>query len=157
MKNHLSIEASILAGTRFSLAGRGGSCSGLTRLGEWPTVRLVLLRRLALGGCSVDCSGRGRPNLRRNVTGLSLAGDELLPSLGALVDDVHGVPFPAVGFRGETDYINPTPEYLLLVLALAGESKLVLRACRQGFCKYGTTRWWRGGDQAGGAQRPRHR
>lgn len=43
MKNHLSIELSIFSAGRFSLGGRGGSWSGETRLGEWPTVRLVLL------------------------------------------------------------------------------------------------------------------
>jgi hypothetical protein len=42
MKNHLSIELSMGAGGRFSWAGRGGSCSGETRLAECPTVRLVL-------------------------------------------------------------------------------------------------------------------
>ena len=45
-------------------------------------------------------------NLHRNITLGGLAGDETLPSLGALADDVHGV---------------------LLVLALAGEGELVLR------------------------------
>jgi hypothetical protein len=42
MKNHLSMELSIFAGGRSSFGGRGGSWSGETRLGEWPTVRLVL-------------------------------------------------------------------------------------------------------------------
>jgi hypothetical protein len=42
MKNHLSIELSILSGGRFWLGGRGGSWLGSIRLGEWPTVRLVL-------------------------------------------------------------------------------------------------------------------
>ena len=42
MKNHLSIELSIFSGGRSWLAGSGGSWSGLTRLGEWETVRLVL-------------------------------------------------------------------------------------------------------------------
>jgi hypothetical protein len=41
----------------------------------------------------------------RDATGLGLAGDQALPSLSALTDDIHGV---------------------LLVLALAGESELVL-------------------------------
>jgi len=45
MKNHLSMELSILSGGRFSLGGSGGSCSGATRLGEWATVRLVLVLR----------------------------------------------------------------------------------------------------------------
>jgi hypothetical protein len=30
--------------------------------------------------------------LRRDTTGLGLAGDQTLPSLGALTDDIHGVP-----------------------------------------------------------------
>lgn len=34
IKNHLSIEASIFPGATSSLGGSGGSCSGLTRLGE---------------------------------------------------------------------------------------------------------------------------
>lgn len=47
MKNHLSMEASILPGATSSLGGRGGSCSGATRLVEWATVRLVLQNELA--------------------------------------------------------------------------------------------------------------
>lgn len=42
MKNHLSIELSIFAGWTSWFSGRGGSWLGSTRLGEWPTVRLVL-------------------------------------------------------------------------------------------------------------------
>ena len=34
----------------------------------------------------------GDINLGRDTTGLGLAGDQTLPSLGALADDVHGVP-----------------------------------------------------------------
>ena len=48
---------------------------------------------------------KGKVNLRRDIAGGGLAGDELLPGLAALADDVHGV---------------------LLVLALAGEGELVL-------------------------------
>lgn len=44
-------------------------------------------------------------HIRRDTAGSSLASDEAVPSLGALVDDVHGV---------------------LLVLALASEGELVL-------------------------------
>lgn len=44
-------------------------------------------------------------NLQADLAGGRLAGDELLPCIGTLVDDIHGV---------------------LLVLALAGESELVL-------------------------------
>lgn len=88
MKNHLSIELSIFSGRRSSLGGRGGSWSGETRLGEWPTVRLVLVRLV-----SKACPTAGEPslNLRRDVTGLDLAGNEPVPGLGALPDDVHGV------------------------------------------------------------------
>jgi hypothetical protein len=42
MKNHLSIEASMGAGGSSWFWGRGGSWSGVTRLLEWLTVRLVL-------------------------------------------------------------------------------------------------------------------
>lgn len=45
MKNHLSIELSIFSAGRFSLGGIGGSWSGLMRLGDWATARLVLLKR----------------------------------------------------------------------------------------------------------------
>jgi hypothetical protein len=42
MKNHLSMLGSIGAGAKFSFGGIGGSCSGATRAGDLPTVRLVL-------------------------------------------------------------------------------------------------------------------
>src|SRR6266536_2913527 len=42
MKNHLSMLGSIGAGAMVSLWGMGGSWSGLTRLGDCLTVRLVL-------------------------------------------------------------------------------------------------------------------
>lgn len=42
MKNHLSMLGSMGAGARFSFCGIGGSWSGLTRLGDCLTVRLVL-------------------------------------------------------------------------------------------------------------------
>ena len=66
---------------------------------------------LALGnGGNLAGIGRGDRGLslgssEGNVTSGGLAGDELLPSIGTLVDDIGGV---------------------LLVLALAGESELVL-------------------------------
>ena len=87
MKNHLSMLGSIGAGARVSLGGIGGSWSGLTRLGECLTVRLVLYHI--------------RPDLyqikfmfilRRNVTWLSFASDELLPSLSTLAYNISGVP-----------------------------------------------------------------
>jgi hypothetical protein len=42
MKNHLSMLGSIGAGARLSFCGIGGSWSGVTRLAECLTVRLVL-------------------------------------------------------------------------------------------------------------------
>jgi hypothetical protein len=42
MKNHLSIEASIFSGSKFSSLGMCGSWSGETRLGDCETVRLAL-------------------------------------------------------------------------------------------------------------------
>lgn len=42
MKNHLSMELSIFSAGRSWWAGIAGSWSGLMRLGEWATVRLVL-------------------------------------------------------------------------------------------------------------------
>lgn len=49
MKNHLSIEASIFSGGSSWLAGMGGSWSGATRLGEWLTVKLVLVDGMLAG------------------------------------------------------------------------------------------------------------
>lgn len=46
-----------------------------------------------------------KENLQADLASGGLAGNELLPGIGTLVDDIHGV---------------------LLVLALAGESELVL-------------------------------
>lgn len=57
MKNHLSMELSILAGGRSSFGGRGGSWSGETRLGECDTVRLVLLLPLSESACSLGGEG----------------------------------------------------------------------------------------------------
>ena len=42
MKNHLSMLGSMGARGRFSLGGMGGSWSGVMRVGEVLTVRLVL-------------------------------------------------------------------------------------------------------------------
>ena len=89
MKNHLSMEASILSGGRFSLGGSGGSCSGATRLGECETVRFVLVKELAVPATYILMH---EVSLRRDVARLRLAGDEALPGLSALTDDVHGVP-----------------------------------------------------------------
>jgi hypothetical protein len=69
--------------------------------------RRLLLARGDIEGAGVSLVGRvseGGVGEREVVLG-SLAGNELLPSLGALTDNVHGV---------------------LLVLALAGEGELVL-------------------------------
>jgi len=57
-----------------------------------------------LAGAGV-CERRWAEHVRRDTAGWGLAGDQPLPGLGTLVDDVHGV---------------------LLVLALAGEGELVL-------------------------------
>lgn len=63
-----------------------GSCSGEMRLGEFLTATLVLRvlvveQELRKGSC-----------LQRDIAGLGLAGDELLPRLSALADNVRGVP-----------------------------------------------------------------
>lgn len=86
MKNHLSIELSIGSGARFSLGGRGGRSLGVTRLGEWATVRLVLSGVLA---STIGVENWGY--IRRDTTRLGLAGDEFLPGLGAFMDDIHGI------------------------------------------------------------------
>lgn len=84
MKNHLSMELSILAGGSSWWAGRGGSCSTLTRWGECATVTLVL-------HLSVRMNWTKGGSIRGDTTGVSLASDEAVPSLSALTDDVHGV------------------------------------------------------------------
>ena len=61
----------------------------MTRLGEWEAVRLVLEKdERSAHVFMYVCPGS---YLRRDVTRLSLAGDQLLPGLGALADHVHGV------------------------------------------------------------------
>ena len=64
-------------------------------------------------------------DLQRDLAGLGLAGDELLPRLSALTDDVSGVPGVLLA-RGPLASGNFSG-CALLVLALAGESELVLR------------------------------
>jgi len=88
MKNHLSMLGSIGAGAMFSFCGMGGSWSGLTRLGDCLTVRLVLWN-CQFKVCETYTRGN---NLRRDVTWLGLASDELLPSLSTLTDNVGGIP-----------------------------------------------------------------
>lgn len=61
-------------------------------------------------------------NLRRDVTWLGLASDELLPSLSTLADNISGVPVTALASHTKSK-LGPNP---LLVFALASESKLVL-------------------------------
>ena len=61
-------------------------------------------------------------NLRRDITWLGLASDELLPSLSTLTDDISGVPVTALA-----SHTAPILwRNLLLILALSGESELVL-------------------------------
>lgn len=56
MKNHLSMELSIFSAGRSWWAGIAGSWSGLMRLGEWATVKLVLKRKLLVAIIShVEC------------------------------------------------------------------------------------------------------
>jgi hypothetical protein len=116
MKNHLSMLGSIDAGATFSFGGIGGSWSGETRLGDCLTVRLVLQHILAKFLEEVGS------NIRRNITRVGLASDELLPSLSTLTNDISGVP----------DFLLALCSlqlglHLLLVLALSSESKLILR------------------------------
>ncbi len=59
MKNHLSIELSIFSGGRSWLGGRGGSWSGETRLGEWATVRLVLILHVSPRDLQIPKNKRG--------------------------------------------------------------------------------------------------
>ena len=89
MKNHLSMELSIFSAGSSWLAGRGGSCEGSTRSADCWTVTLVLWVAVSISGPGM--LSRGVRDLRRDAAGGGLAGDELLPGLGALVDDVHGV------------------------------------------------------------------
>lgn len=68
----------------------------------------------------------GGKDLRRDAVGGGLASDELLPGLGALVDDVHGVATNKLvnllkSRRGAEEQAGEP-----LVLALASESELVL-------------------------------
>ncbi len=71
-------------------------------------------------------AGDGR-SLRGDVTGLGLASDELLPSLSALVDHVHGVPKGGHWLAsGGTVRPSQPSQDSLLVLALASEGELVL-------------------------------
>jgi hypothetical protein len=70
------------------LAGSWGSSWGETRLGDSPTETLVLENVSRLS--SLWCCWL---HLQSDATGLGLAGDELVPGLGALTDDVHGVPW----------------------------------------------------------------
>jgi hypothetical protein len=71
-----------------SFCGMGGSWSGLTRLGDCLTVRLVLWNS-QFKVCETYTRGN---NLRRDVTWLGLASNELLPSLSTLTDNVGGIP-----------------------------------------------------------------
>lgn len=45
----------------------------------------------AMVDVSFHTSSRKLDHIRRDTAWLSFAGDELLPSLGAFVDDVHGI------------------------------------------------------------------
>ena len=76
------------AGLFSSRLGIGGSWLGSTRLGEWATVRLSLVT------VSEEGDGRFRiqSNSRLDITRRRLAGDELVPALGTLTHNVHGVP-----------------------------------------------------------------
>lgn len=61
-----------------------------------------------------------------NTAGGSLAGDETLPGLVALTDDVHGVPIVMLLAGVACSCGDKLAKNSLLVLALAGESELVL-------------------------------
>jgi len=85
MKNHLSMLGSIGAGAKFSFSGIAGLWSGLIRLGDCLTVRLVL--------SSISrVQNRGTCHSRGNTARIDLAGDQSLPSLRTLTDDIGGVP-----------------------------------------------------------------
>ena len=62
-------------------------------------------------------------HLQADLATLGLASDQLLPSIGALADDILSVPGSINTRSGLTSKQNNS----LLVLALAGESELVLR------------------------------
>lgn len=98
MKNHLSMLGSIGAGAWFSPEGTL-SWEGSVRSCEWATEVLALRLHQWVYMSTEEVT------LQSDVTLGGLARDEALPSLSTLADDVHGV---------------------FLVLALAGESELVL-------------------------------
>jgi len=100
MKNHLSMLGSMGAGALLSPWGMSSLLASVRSL-ECETVVLALFILSALVGRFLDSA----QNLQVDVTLVGLASDELLPGLGALSDDIHGV---------------------LLVLALAAEGELVL-------------------------------
>lgn len=85
MKNHLSMEESIFSGGSSWWGGSWGSWSEPTRLGEWATEVLVLTI------VSKEFRREEYQDLQRDATRGNLAGDQALPSLSALADNVHGV------------------------------------------------------------------
>jgi hypothetical protein len=112
MKNHLSTLPSIGAGSKFSPFGMFLSWLGSTRSGELEFVTLALFR---MSASNVHESGATTTryfllalvvHLQVDVTRLLLPGDQPLPSITALPDDLQRI---------------------LAVLALAAESKLILR------------------------------
>lgn len=85
MKNHLSMLGSMGAGWWLSPLGTL-MVLGSTRSGELVMVVLVLQK--------ISACDRNIPesNLQSNVALGGLAGNQAVPGLGALADDVHGVP-----------------------------------------------------------------
>jgi hypothetical protein len=109
-KNHLSTLSSIGAGSKFSPFGMFLSWLGSTRSGELEFVTLALFR---MSASNVHESGETTRyfllalvvHLQVDVTRLLLSGDQPLPSITALPDDLQRI---------------------LAVFALATESKLIL-------------------------------
>lgn len=89
MKNHLSTLPSIGAGARFSPLGMLESLLWSTRSGEFSLVTLALVEYVSTAKVNLLIF---HGNLQADIAAGALAGDELLPSVGALTDDLSGIP-----------------------------------------------------------------
>lgn len=79
----------------------------------------------AMGHVSFHTSSRKLGHIRRDTAWLSFASDEFLPSLGAFMDDVHGIAIYCVSRA--RDWLRGLGAFnARLVLALAREGELVL-------------------------------
>ena len=110
------------AGARFSPLGILATWAGSTRSAAFSTVALALNIKSVC-----DYSGwKSVRYLHADVTLGGLAGDQLLPGIGALTNDVQGVPRVAKRLAPDNRTRMETRGNSLLVLALARESELVL-------------------------------